>query len=283
MYDSPLSEFAVLGFDYGYSLAQPRILVIWEAQFGDFVNGAQVVIDQFLSSSESKWFRNSGLVMLLPHGYEGQGPEHSSGHMERFLQLCADNNMQVVNTTVPAQFFHLLRRQMLQPFRKPLIVMSPKSLLRHKDARSDLDDMTTGHFQTVLDDPRKPAGPHTLAFCSGKVYYDLEARRSELGLENVAIVRIEQLYPWPEEAIRSVVERYQGAERVLWVQEESRNRGGWRFVQNRLARIARVENIEYVGRRPSPSPATGSFREHQAELEAILEAALGPARSAADA
>ena len=281
VYDSPLSEFAVLGFDYGYSLAQPRILVLWEAQFGDFVNGAQVIIDQFISSSESKWFRNSGLVMLLPHGYEGQGPEHSSAHLERFLQLCADNNMQVVNTTLPAQFFHLLRRQMVQPFRKPLIVMSPKSLLRHKDAQSRLSDMTAGHFDPVLDDPRTPESPHTLMFCSGKVYFDLEARRRELELENVAIVRIEQLYPWPAERIREVVEPYQGATRVVWVQEESRNRGGWRFVQNRLARITGVENIEYVGRRPSPSPATGSFREHQAELNGLLAAAFDPAREAA--
>ena len=280
VYDSPLSEFAVLGFDYGYSLAQPRVLVIWEAQFGDFVNGAQVIIDQFISSSESKWFRNSGLVMLLPHGYEGQGPEHSSAHLERFLQLCADDNLQVVNTTLPAQFFHLLRRQMHQPFRKPLIVMSPKSLLRHKDARSKLSDMTSGSFQPVLDDPRRPETVHTLIFCSGKVYFDLETQRQELALENVALVRIEQLYPWPEEQIRSVVEPYLGAQRVVWVQEESRNRGGWRFLQNRLAKITGVENIEYVGRDPSPSPATGSFREHKMELDQLLAAAFDPAREA---
>ena len=280
VYDSPLSEFAVLGFDYGYSIAQPKIMVIWEAQFGDFVNGAQVIIDQFISSSESKWFRNSGLVMLLPHGYEGQGPEHSSAHMERFLQLCADNNMQVVNTTLPAQFFHLLRRQMLQPFRKPLIVMSPKSLLRHKDAQSRLSDMMQGHFQTVLDDPTPPAETHTLIFCSGKVYFDLDARRQELGLDNVAIVRLEQLYPWPAELIAKIVKPYLKAQRVLWVQEESRNRGGWRFVQNRLAKITGVANIEYVGRKPSPSPATGSFREHRSELDAILDHAFGAAQAA---
>ncbi|MFW5696102.1 MAG: 2-oxoglutarate dehydrogenase E1 component, partial [Alkalispirochaeta sp.] len=278
VYDSPLSEFAVLGFDYGYSLAQPRVLVIWEAQFGDFVNGAQVIIDQFISSSESKWFRNSGLVMLLPHGYEGQGPEHSSAHLERFLQLCADDNMQIVNPTLPAQFFHLLRRQMHQPFRKPLIVMSPKSLLRHKDAQSALSDMTSGSFRPVLDDPRRPDTLHSLMFCSGKVYFDLEARRRELGFENVAIVRLEQLYPWPEEQIRGVVEPYRSARRVVWVQEESRNRGGWRFVQNRLAKIMGVENIEYVGRDPNPSPATGSFREHKMELDQLLSAALDPAR-----
>jgi 2-oxoglutarate dehydrogenase E1 component len=270
VYDSPLSEFSVLGFDYGYSLAQPNILVIWEAQFGDFVNGAQVVIDQFISSSESKWFRYSGLVMLLPHGYEGQGPEHSSAHLERFLQLCAENNMQVVHPTTPAQIFHLLRRQMHQPFRKPLIVMSPKSLLRHKDAQSTLEELETGHFQTVLDDPSHPDNPDTLVFCSGKVYYDLAARRRKLEEPNVAIVRLEQLYPWPQEAIKKVVEPYGRPRRILWVQEESRNRGAWRFVQNRLARIMGVENITYVGRVGSPSPATGSYSEHTAQLEAFL-------------
>jgi 2-oxoglutarate dehydrogenase E1 component len=274
IYDSPLSEFSVLGFDYGYSLAQPNILVIWEGQFGDFVNGAQVIIDQFISSSEGKWFRNSGLVMLLPHGYEGQGPEHSSAHMERFLQLCAEDNMQVVNTTLPSQFFHLLRRQMHQPYRKPLIVMSPKSLLRHKEARSRLSDLTGGHFRTVLDDPTEPKKTKLLLFCSGKVYYDLDARRRELGAENVAIIRIEQVYPWPRDEIRRVVEPYGDADTVMWVQEESRNRGAWRFVQNRLAEIVGVENIGYAGRKPSPSPATGSFREHAAELEQILQTAF---------
>ena len=274
VYDSPLSEYSVLGFDYGYSLAQPNILVIWEAQFGDFVNGAQVVIDNFISSSESKWFRNSGLVMLLPHGYEGQGPEHSSAHLERFLQLCADDNMQVVNATLPAQFFHLLRRQMHQPFRKPLIVMSPKSLLRHKEARSKLSDLTSGHFMTVLDDPRKPKSTELLIFCSGKVYYDLDARRVELGLKNVAIVRIEQLYPFPWDEIARVAKPYRKAKHVVWVQEESRNRGPWRFVQNRLAEIMELENLRYVGRKPSPSPSTGSFREHTVELEAFLTEAF---------
>ncbi|MFP4151984.1 MAG: 2-oxoglutarate dehydrogenase E1 component [Alkalispirochaeta sp.] len=274
VYDSPLSEFSVLGFDYGYSLAQPNILVIWEAQFGDFVNGAQVIIDQFISSSESKWFRNSGLVMLLPHGYEGQGPEHSSAHLERFLQLCAEDNMQVVNATEPAQFFHLLRRQMHQPYRKPLIVMSPKSLLRHKEVRSTLADLTTGYFRTVLDDPRRPEKPDLLLFCSGKVYYDLDARRRDLGVKNVAIVRIEQLYPWPYDEILRVVEPYKTASRVVWVQEESRNRGAWRFVQNRLADIVGFENIEYAGRKASPSPATGSFRKHTGELETLLTEAF---------
>ena len=283
VYDSPLSEFSVLGFDYGYSLAQPNILVIWEAQFGDFVNGAQVVIDQFISSSESKWFRNSGLVMLLPHGYEGQGPEHSSAHLERFLQLCAEDNMQVVNATLPAQFFHLIRRQMHQPYRKPLIVMSPKSLLRHKEARSNLSALTSGHFRTVLDDPTAPKTCDLLIFCSGKVYYDLDARRRERGLKNVAIVRIEQLYPWPGEEIKRITTGYRSAKTILWVQEESRNRGAWRFVQNRLAQIVDVENIGYVGRKASPSPATGSFREHTAELEELLTHAFASVESDHDA
>ncbi len=275
VYDSPLSEFGVLGFEYGYSIAQPNVLVIWEAQFGDFVNGGQVIIDQFISSSESKWYRYSGLVMLLPHGYEGQGPEHSSAHLERFLQLCAEDNMQVVNATTPGQLFHLLRRQMLQPFRKPLIVMSPKSLLRRKEAQSALSELTSGHFATVLDDPRTPQKPHTLIFCSGKIYYDLDARRVEQEMtERVALVRLEQLYPWPEAQIREVAGRYAGAGRIVWVQEESRNRGAWRFVQNRIAEIVGVENIEYVGRSASPSPATGSYREHMAELEQILSSAV---------
>lgn len=276
VYDSPLSEFSVLGFEYGYSIAQPGILVIWEAQFGDFVNGGQVIIDQFISSSESKWFRYSGLVMLLPHGYEGQGPEHSSAHLERFLQLCAENNMQVVNPTEPAQIFHLLRRQMLQPFRKPLIVMSPKSLLRHKEATSTLAELAEGGFRTVIADRKTPKKTDTLIFCAGKVYYDLNARRVEQEADDVAIVRVEQLYPWPAEELRRVVHAYGKPRRVLWVQEESRNRGAWRFVQNRIAEVAGVENIEYVGRAPSPSPATGSYREHQAELDAFLAEAIVP-------
>ncbi len=277
VYDSPLSEFSILGFDYGYSLAQPNILVIWEAQFGDFVNGAQVVIDQFISCSESKWFRSSGLVMLLPHGYEGQGPEHSSAHLERFLQLCADNNMQVVNATTPEQFFHLLRRQIHQPFRKPLIVMSPKSLLRHKEARSSLTDMAGGSFATVIDEPRGVSAPRTLAFCTGKVYYDIEAERAKRGVEDIAVVRIEQLYPWPSEKIAELVAPYQTAKRIVWIQEESRNRGAWRFVQNRLAEIVEIPNIEYIGREPSPSPATGSYSEHSAELGSILDALFADA------
>ena len=274
VYDSPLSEFAVLGFDYGYSLAQPNMLVIWEAQFGDFVNGAQVIIDQFISSSESKWFRSSGLVMLLPHGYEGQGPEHSSAHLERFLQLCADQNWQVVNPTTPAQIFHLLRRQMHQAVRKPLVVMSPKSLLRHKEAQSRLDELTSGHFQVVLDDPQPPATAETVVFCSGKVYYDLLAKRRELGADTTAIIRVEQLYPWPHNALLETFARYRDADRIVWAQEESRNRGAWRFVQNRLADVVGRETIEYAGRAASPSPATGSFKEHEAELNAVLNDAI---------
>ncbi|MFW6214520.1 MAG: 2-oxoglutarate dehydrogenase E1 component [Alkalispirochaetaceae bacterium] len=272
VYDSPLSEFSVLGFDYGYSLAQPNILVIWEAQFGDFVNGAQVVIDQFISSSERKWFRSSGLVMLLPHGYEGQGAEHSSAHLERFLQLCAENNMQVVNPTTPAQAFHMFRRQMKQNFRKPLIVMSPKSLLRHKEAVSPLRELESGHFRYVIDDPNTDA--KNLIFCSGKVFYDLAAKRAELEDESTAIIRIEQLYPFPQEELKKIASRYKKRERLIWAQEESRNRGAWRFIQNRLATILDVENIEYVGRGPSASPATGSYNEHQEQLESLLNDAF---------
>ncbi len=274
VYDSPLSEFAVLGFDYGYALAQPDILVIWEAQFGDFVNGAQVIIDQFVASSESKWFRSNGLVMLLPHGYEGQGPEHSSAHLERFLQMCAEDNLQVVNPTTPAQAFHLFRRQMLQNVRKPLIVMSPKSLLRKKEAHSTLRELETGHFQTIIDDEAAPESAETLLFCSGKVYYDLDDYRSANGERSAAIIRVEQLYPWDRAAIERIAGRYKRVKRVRWVQEESRNRGAWRFVRNRLREICACGEIEYVGRAPSPSPASGSFSEHIDELKTLLSGAF---------
>ena len=275
VYDSPLSEFGVLGFEYGYSIAQPNILVMWEAQFGDFVNGAQVIIDQFVSSSESKWFRNSGLVMLLPHGYEGQGPEHSSAFLERFLQLCADDNMQVVNVTSPAQVFHLLRRQIHQSFRKPLIVMSPKSLLRHKQAVSTIDELAAGGFRPVLPDDKNVTDVQTLLFCSGKVYYDIAARRERLRRNDIAVVRIEQLYPWPVEQLKMVYTSYPQVDRVVWVQEESRNRGAWKFVRHRIAELTGRAGIEYAGRIKSPSPATGSHSEHVLQLEALLDVAFG--------
>lgn len=274
VYDSPLSEYAVLGFDYGYSLAQPNILVMWEAQFGDFVNGAQVIIDQFIAAGESKWFRSSGLVMLLPHGFEGQGPEHSSAHLERFLQLCADDNMQVCAPSTPAQYFHLLRRQMHQRFRKPLIVMTPKSLLRTKACVSAGDEFASGGFQTVIDDPGRPHDAQTVLLCSGKVYYDLVARQTELDPTDTAVIRVEQLYPFHTDRLRQVLAQYPKASQVRWVQEESENRGGWRHVRDYLAEVAEGRPVSYVGRPASPSPATGSHRQHQEELQLFLSAAF---------
>ncbi len=275
VYDSPLSEFSVLGFDYGYSLAQPRVLVLWEAQFGDFANGAQVIIDQFIAAGESKWQRASGLVMLLPHGYEGQGPDHSSAHMERYLQLCAQDNMQVCYPTTPAQYFHLLRRQMKRSFRKPLVVMTPKSLLRHKLAVSRAADLTAGTFEEVLDDGAE--APKTLLLCTGKVFYDLLQRREAESRRDVAIVRIEQLYPWPEERIRAALTRYAGCETVRWVQEEPRNRGAWSFVSEPLRALLDGKTLEYAGRPAGASPAAGSHKQHESELEALLDEALAGA------
>ncbi len=222
----------MLGFDYGYSLDEPHMLILWEAQFGDFANGAQVIIDQFIASAESKWGRASGLVMLLPHGYEGQGPEHSSARLERFLQLCAEDNIQVAVPTTPAQYFHLLRRQVRRDFRKPLVVMTPKSLLRHKLAVSPLDQFTAGRFHEVIDDAAAdPDRVRRVLVCSGKVYYDLVAQREEVGkAREVAIVRLEQPYPWPAEALKAALGRYRSAREWVWVQEESQNMGGWTFV-----------------------------------------------------
>ena len=287
VYDSPLSEFAVLGFDYGYSLAQPNCLVLWEAQFGDFVNGAQVIIDQFLAAGESKWFRSSGLVMLLPHGYAGQGPEHSSAHLERFLQLSAEENLQVVNLTTPAQYFHALRNQLRAPYRKPLILMSPKSLLRHKACVSTLEDLAEGSFRHVLDDTGGAAGGGAgagtapgevkrLILCSGKVYYDLDARRQERERDDVAIVRIEQLYPFPEHEIREIIARYDGADQVVWCQEESENRGPFSFVRGPIGDILSEtgRRLTYAGRPRSASPATGSHAEHIDELKRLLDEAF---------
>jgi 2-oxoglutarate dehydrogenase E1 component len=276
VYDSPLSEFAVLGFDYGYSLAQPNILVMWEAQFGDFVNGGQVIIDQFISAGETKWFRSSGLVMLLPHGYEGQGPEHSSAHLERFLTLCAEDNLQVVNPTTPAQYFHLLRRQMKQPFRKPLITMTPKSLLRHKRCVSSLDDLTQGHYRTVIADPGDPEEVSRVIICSGKVYYDLLERREKTEANWVTLVRLEQIYPFPWDELRNTVGRYTDDAEVIWCQEESQNRGAFGFVRGRLDEILQPtgRRVRYVGRPASASPAAGSHKQHLEELENFLSEAI---------
>jgi 2-oxoglutarate dehydrogenase E1 component len=277
VYDSLLSEAAVLGFDYGYSLDEPNMLIMWEAQFGDFSNGAQVIIDQFIASAESKWGRGSSLVMLLPHGYEGQGPEHSSARLERYLQLCAEENIQVAVPSTPAQYFHLLRRQVRRNFRKPLVVMTPKSLLRHKMAVSPVDQLVIGQFHNVLDDLNTPDRARRVVLCSGKVYYDLLAKRDESGsTEDVAIIRLEQLYPWPADELKQVLGRYRAARDWVWVQEESQNMGAWTFVSPRLHDLMGFP-FQYVGRDASASPATGSKLVHDQEQKELVEAAIGAA------
>jgi 2-oxoglutarate dehydrogenase E1 component len=253
------------------------MLIMWEAQFGDFSNGAQVIIDQFIASAESKWGRGSGLVMLLPHGYEGQGPEHSSARLERFLQLCADENIQVTVPSTPAQYFHLLRRQVRRNFRKPLIVMTPKSLLRHKLAVSPVDHLIAGNFQNVLDDAGVAERARRVLVCSGKVYYDLLAKRGEAGKErDVAIVRIEQLYPWPGDELKAVFGKFSSARDWVWVQEESQNMGAWTFAAPRLQELIGAP-FQYVGRDASASPATGSKLVHDQEQNELVEAAIGAA------
>ncbi len=273
VYDSPLSEYSVLGFEYGYSIAQPDILVMWEAQFGDFVNGAQVIIDTYIAAGETKWFRSTGLVLLLPHGYEGQGPEHSSAHIERFLQLCAEDNMQVCAPSTPAQYFHMLRRQMKQDFRKPLIVMTPKSLLRHKRCVSDVAELTEGHYRTVIDDSFDAAEKRkveTILICSGKVYFDLLDRKEKLADSRTAIVRLEQVYPFDAETLKGIVQTYPASAKLVWVQEESENRGAWSFAEPRLRELFPDRPPSYVGRPASASPATGSHNQHAEELERLL-------------
>ncbi|MCK6452846.1 MAG: 2-oxoglutarate dehydrogenase E1 component [Alphaproteobacteria bacterium] len=279
--DSPLAEASVLGFEYGVSLAEPHMLVMWEAQFGDFANGAQVIIDQFISSGESKWLRMSGLVMLLPHGFEGQGPEHSSGRLERFLQLCAEDNMQVVNVTTPANYFHLLRRQIRRDFRKPLIVMSPKSLLRHKLAISKLAEMGPGTtFHRLLWDDATPAEKKIkrVVLCSGKVYYDLYEERQKRGIDDVYLMRVEQLYPFPLHALGKELQRFRSAE-VVWCQEEPKNMGAWTFVAPRIEDVlaeigAKQARPIYVGRAEAASPATGLHRRHVEEQTRLVTEAL---------
>jgi 2-oxoglutarate dehydrogenase E1 component len=272
--NSLLSEEAVLGFEFGYSASEPDSLVIWEAQFGDFANGAQVVIDQFISSSEAKWQRFSGLTLFLPHGYDGQGPEHSSARLERYLQLCAENNIQVCIPSTPAQFFHLIRRQMLRAFRAPLIVMTPKSLLRHKQSVSPLEEFTASEgFRLLLDDARiEPAKTKRILFCSGQVYFKLLAERARLGMENVAIVRIEQLYPFPRAALAEILHRYEAYRpQCFWVQEEPRNQGAWQFVS---ARMPRSLNLDYAGRLASASPAAGYYETHRRQEQELLDQAF---------
>ncbi len=274
--DSVLSEEAVMGFEYGYSTTEPNALTLWEAQYGDFANGAQVVIDQFISSGEAKWGRACGLVLLLPHGYEGAGPEHSSARLERFLQLCAEQNMEVCVPSTPAQMFHMLRRQMLRSFRKPLIVLTPKSLLRHELSVSHIEDLTRGGFACVIGEtdevPAREA--RRVVFCSGKVYFDLLKARRKEGLRDVAVLRIEQLYPFPSEDYEAALRPYGNAREVVWCQEEPQNQGAWYQIRHRLEGLSQHRAILYAGRAPAAAPATGIMKIHEAEQQALIEAAL---------
>ena len=280
--DSPLSEASVLGFEYGFSQAEPNALILWEAQFGDFANGAQVIMDQFISSGEHKWLRMSGLVMLLPHGYEGQGPEHSSARLERYLQLCGEDNMQVVNCSAPASYFHVLRRQLRRDFRKPLVIMSPKSLLRHRRCVSTLEDMGPGtSFHRVLYDNERlcdDSEVRRVVLCSGKVYYDLYEERARREITDIFFLRLEQLYPFPRAALLDELSRFPQAE-LVWCQEEPENMGAWSFVDRRLEAVLEelggaAHRPVYVGRAEAASPATGNFRTHQKEQEALVDRAL---------
>jgi 2-oxoglutarate dehydrogenase E1 component len=277
IYNSPLSEAGVLGFEYGYSLDCPDGLVMWEAQFGDFVNAAQVVIDQFIVSAEDKWNRLSGMVMLLPHGFEGMGPEHSSARLERFLMLAAKDNIQIVTPTTPAQMFHCLRRQVLRVWRKPLVVMTPKSLLRHPDCTSTMEELVQGSFQRVLPDRGSAAARdiRRILLCSGKVAYELEKRREEDGRHDVAIVRVEQLYPLPRRALEEALSGYTTGTPAVWVQEEPENMGSWRFVRIHFGdRLLDRFPFSGVCRQSAASPATGSKRSHDLEQRELLTAAF---------
>ncbi|MEQ8323436.1 MAG: 2-oxoglutarate dehydrogenase E1 component [Vicingaceae bacterium] len=271
VYNSLLSEYAVLGYEYGYAMAAPETLTIWEAQFGDFSNGAQIIMDQFIAAGEDKWKVRNGMVMLLPHGYEGQGAEHSSARIERYLTLCADDNMIAVNATTPANFYHLLRRQMHRNFRKPLIVFTPKSLLRHPRAQSPIDDFTKGRFLEIIDDEGvKAAEAESLVFCSGKLYYDLMIAREERKISNVALVRIEQLFPWPEKQIAGILKKYNKVKKVVFAQEEPENMGPWPYV----IRMFKYEGLELVSRRASGSPASGSHKTHVIRQQEVVDKAL---------
>ncbi len=277
--DSILSEEAVLGFEYGYASAEPNTLTIWEAQFGDFVNGAQVVIDQFIAAGEVKWGRVNGLVLMLPHGYEGQGPEHSSARLERFMQLAADNNMQIVQPTSASQIFHVLRRQMVRMFRKPLVILTPKSLLRNKDATSPLSEFTRGEFRTVIGPSHADIDPQKVKrviACSGKVVYDLLKRRDEKKASDVAVLRVEQLYPFPHRAFAAELRKFPNATEVVWCQDEPQNQGAWFFVQHYIhENLAEGQKLGYAGRAASASPAVGYAHMHQEQQKALLDQAFG--------
>jgi 2-oxoglutarate dehydrogenase E1 component len=272
IYNSSLSEYGVLGFEYGYSLASPQKLTIWEAQFGDFANTAQVIFDQFISSAEDKWNVMNDLVVLLPHGYEGQGPEHSSARMERYLLLCADNNMQIANCTTPANFFHILRRQLYRKFRKPLIIFTPKSLLRHPKCVSTSDDFTNGGFKEIIDDKiNQPERVNKIALCTGKIYYELLAEKEKQGADNIAIIRVEQIYPFPLDQLKDIIAHYKNANTYLWVQEEPANMGAWEFIHNTLISFI---NITVISRPASGSPATGSNKFHVIRQQKIIDKAF---------
>jgi 2-oxoglutarate dehydrogenase E1 component len=280
VYDSPLSEAGVLGFEYGYSLARPDSLVIWEAQYGDFANNAQAIIDLFITSGENKWQRLSGLVLLLPHGLEGLGPDHSSARPERFLQLCAGNNIQICNPTTPAQYFHLLRRQLKSKYRKPLVILTPKSLLRHPLALSKLDELAAGCFQTVIDDAEDMKEAKKILLCSGKIFYELHSRQGDENSADVAIVRLEQFYPFPEVRLKEILATYRQAKHWHWVQEEPQNMGGWQFIRPHLEALT-GKDIGYIGRKASSSPATGFPNVFKQEQENIISQAVGPAKKPA--
>jgi 2-oxoglutarate dehydrogenase E1 component len=278
IYDSPLSEAGVLGFEYGYSVESPDALVIWEAQYGDFANGAQVILDQFVTSAEDKWREMSRLTLFLPHGYEGQGPEHSSARIERYLQLCAGENLRVCNVTTPSQYFHVLRRQTRSQAAKPLVLFTPKSLLRFPASFSPLDALANDTFHPVLDDPaiQQKSGVTRLLFCSGKIYYDLQAERDKRKSTETTIIRVEQLYPFPAELLKSLLSGYPGAKDAVWVQEEAQNMGPGTFIAPRLGSLLPPSApLRYAGRPPSASPATGNATVHKQESAEILTQAYG--------
>jgi len=277
VFDSSLSEAAVLGFEFGYSVADPLTLVLWEAQFGDFANAAQVIIDNFIASSESKWQEPCDLVLLLPHGFEGQGPEHSSARLERFLTLCAEDNMQICYPTTASQYFHLLRRQVRDAKRIPLVVMTPKSILRHPGAASRLQDLAGGQFDLVLDDPAIPEKPSVrrALLCTGKVFYDLQAEREKRKIQDIAIIRIEQLYPFPEWNLSRILGAYPRLKEICWVQEEPQNMGAWNFINRFIgSALPVVRDFRYIGRPGSSSPASGSFKTFRKEQESLVRAAF---------
>lgn len=267
IYNSLLSEYGVLGFDYGYAMANPNTLTIWEAQFGDFSNGAQIIFDQYISAAEDKWKVQNGIVVLLPHGYEGQGSEHSSARIERYLQLCAEDNMIVANCTTPSNMFHLLRRQMKRDFRKPLVVFTPKSLLRHPKAVNTIEELAEGEFQEVIDDVLEPKNIKKMVFCMGKFYYDLLAEREELNREDVALIRIEQLFPLHKEKIQNIIDRYPNVEEYIWAQEEPRNMGAWSYMLQRFELV----NLTVRSRKFYAVPAAGSSTRFKKRHRAVID------------